>query len=71
MTKIKRSITINADLDNVTARLATILGQSKSQLIENILRIDPKINKMLIELRTAEEPPAYQISEVNTPLTTQ
>jgi len=61
MTKIKISSTINADLHNVIGRLATKLGQSNSQLIENILRKDPKISAMLAELQQAEEIPDYVI----------
>jgi len=59
MTKIKRSITINADLDNAIGRLATVLDQSNSQLIENILRKHPKIDMILNELQMAEEMPDY------------
>lgn len=59
MTKIKRSITINADLDNAIGRLATRIGQSNSQLIENILRTDDRINKLTTEFQTADEIPDY------------
>jgi len=59
MTKIKTSITINADLANAIGRLATVLGQSNSQLIENILRKHPKIDMILNELQMAEEMPDY------------
>jgi len=65
MTKTKISITVNADLDNVTARLATKLGQSKSQLIENILRESPECKPLLKELIMAKDPPAYKKLELN------
>lgn len=55
MTKIKRSYTINADLDNAIGRLSTRLGQSNSQLVENILRKDQEIDKLLKQIRAMEE----------------
>ena len=60
MTKIKRSITISAELDNVVARLASKLGQNTSEFIEFRLREDRQIRDMLHELRAATEPPAYR-----------
>lgn len=59
MTKIKRSYTINADLDNAIGRLSTRLGQSNSQLVENILRKDQEIDKLLKQIRAIEEMPDY------------
>lgn len=59
MTKIKRSYTINTDLDNAIGRLSTRLGQSNSQLVENILRKDQEIDKLLKQIRAIEEMPDY------------
>ena len=59
MTKIKRSYTIDLDLDNAIGRLATILGQSTSSLIGNILRDDPEIKKLLQQLHATQDMPDY------------
>jgi len=59
MTKIKRSYTINPDLDNAIGRLSTRLDQSNSQLIENILRKDQEIGKLLEQIQAMEEMPDY------------
>lgn len=67
MTKVRKSITINADLENVIGRLATKLDQSNSQLIENVLRNDPQLNKMLAELQSAEEIPDFATPDITTP----
>jgi hypothetical protein len=60
MTKIKRSITISAELDNVIARLATKLDQNTSELIEFRLREDPQIKEMLQKLRSSSDPPQFK-----------
>jgi hypothetical protein len=60
MTKIKKSITISGELDNVLARLASKLDQTTSELIEIRLREDPQIKTMLQELRAASEPPEHE-----------
>lgn len=57
MTKIKRSITISAELDNVISRLGSKLDQNTSELIEFRLREDPQIKEMLQNLRAASDPP--------------
>jgi len=59
MTKIKRSYTINPDLDNAIGRLSTKFGQSNSQLIENILRKDQELGKLLEQIHAMEEMPDY------------
>jgi hypothetical protein len=59
MTKIKRSFTIDLDLDNAIGRLATKLGQSNSQLIGNILRKDPEIEKLIDQIHNMQEMPDY------------
>lgn len=59
MTKIKRSYTIDMDLDNAVGRLATRLGQSNSQLIGNIIRNDKKITEMLEQLYSIKSMPDY------------
>ncbi len=61
MTKIKRSVTISAELDNVISRVASQLQQSTSQLIEFRLREDPQIKTMLDQLRKASDPPSNEI----------
>lgn len=60
MTKIKRSITISAELDNVLSRLASRLDQNTSELIEFRLREDPQIKDMLQKLRMASDPPSFK-----------
>jgi hypothetical protein len=60
MTKIKKSITISGELDNVLARLASKLDQTTSELIEIRLREDPQIKTMLQELRVASESPEHE-----------
>lgn len=57
MTKVKRSITISAELDNVTSRLASILEQTTSEFLEIRLREDPQISEMIKKLRIASDPP--------------
>lgn len=59
MTKIKKSITINADLDNALGRLSTRLDQSNSQLIELILRKDDRIDALLTQLNNMDEMPDH------------
>ena len=59
MTKIKRSYTIDLDLDNAIGRLATRLEQSNSQLIGNILRKDPEIEKLLKQIHSIKDMPDY------------
>lgn len=65
MTKIKRSYTINADLDNAIGRLANRLGQSNSQLVENTLRSNESINKLIIEFQMAEDIPDYNNKQIS------
>jgi hypothetical protein len=60
MTKIKRSITISLELDNVLSRLASRLDQNTSELIEFRLREDPQIKEMLQRLRSASDPPQFK-----------
>lgn len=60
MTKIKRSITISAELDNVISRLSSRLDQNTSELIEFRLREDPQIKDMLQRLRNASDPPSLK-----------
>ena len=59
MTKIKRSYTIDLDLDNAIGRLATRLEQSNSALIGHILRDDPEIKKLLEQIRAAPRMPDF------------
>jgi hypothetical protein len=60
MTKVKRSITISLELDNVLSRLASRLDQNTSELIEFRLREDPQIKEMLQRLRSASDPPQFK-----------
>jgi len=60
MTKIKRSITISAELDNVVSRLSSKLGQNTSEFLEFRLREDDQIKKMIQKLRIASDPPTNE-----------
>jgi hypothetical protein len=68
MTKIKRSYTIDLDLDNAIGRLASRLGQSNSQLIGNILRDDPEMKQLLKQIHTMKEMPDH-MPELNGEIT--
>ena len=63
MTKVKRSITISAELDNVISRLASKRRQNTSEFIEYVLRENPKIGEMLQLLRKATDPPTNNLEE--------
>jgi hypothetical protein len=65
MTKIKSSYSLNADLNNAIGRLATQLGQSNSQLVENILRENEHLRKLAYEFALAKEMPDYELKEKN------
>jgi hypothetical protein len=63
MTKIRSSYTLNIDLNNAIGRLATQLGQSNSQLVENILRENEHLRKLAYEFTMAKEMPDYEIKK--------
>lgn len=58
MTKVKRSVTLSAQLDNVISRLSSKLGQNTSEFIEYTLREDQQIKEYLKILRSASDPPS-------------
>lgn len=64
MTKIKRTITLSSELDNIIAMLATGANQNTSEFIEYRLREDEQIKKMLQKIRNAKDPPAYKAEKI-------
>lgn len=63
MTKVKRTIALSSELDNIIAMLATGANQNTSEFIEYRLREDEQIKKMLQKIRNAKDPPEYKIGK--------
>jgi hypothetical protein len=53
--KIKSTFHLSADLNNAIGRLATITGQTNSELVESILRDDGELRKLAHEFTQAKE----------------
>ena len=64
MTKVKRTITISAQLDNVVSRLSSKLDQSASEFIEYTLRDEEQIKELLKILRKASDPPTHKLQKI-------
>ncbi|MGI0045906.1 MAG: hypothetical protein ACREBB_01775 [Nitrosotalea sp.] len=63
MTKIKRTITISSELDNVISMLASTSNQNTSEFIEYRLREDEQIKRMLVKIRNEKDPPQYKLKK--------
>ncbi len=63
MTKIKRTVTLSAELDNVISMLASTSNQNASEFIEYRLREDEQIKRILLKIRNAKDPPHYEMEK--------
>jgi Arc/MetJ-type ribon-helix-helix transcriptional regulator len=61
MTKIKRTVTLSSELDNIIAMLASGANQNTSEFIEYRLREDEQIKRMVQKIRNAKDPPEYKM----------
>jgi len=61
MTKVKRSVTISTELDEIIAMLAVSKGMNYSEFLESRLRMNQLVAKKIQEL---EELPEIPITEI-------
>jgi len=63
MTKVKRSMTISTELDEVIAMIAMSKGMNYSEFVESRLRMNQLVNKKIEELEKLPEIPVTKIKK--------